>query len=382
MYELSIALNKNEPLDNTGLDPSDYYLRCMHKKWFTQKLLHWHETDNQRSMPWKGEQDPYKIWLSEIILQQTRVEQGTAYYEKFISHYPTVFELAKAPIDEVLKLWEGLGYYSRARNLHFTARMIQEQYDGIFPDTYKELLKLKGVGPYTASAIASFAFGLPHPVVDGNSLRLVSRFTGSERPIDQPSGKKWVQEFLEKRIPADSAAGFNQALMDFGATVCKPAKPDCQHCPLASRCIAFKEGMVEEIPMKAKKLKRVARVFHYLYAEQSAQVLIAKRDQKDIWQGLYELPMKESDAPKPLKVEEVKEVFLLPKGSEVRLLSKGKQRLTHQDLTAYFYTCSDLPQDWGHQHSGIWVDIKNLSTFGFPKLVRCFLEEKQLTLNI
>jgi A/G-specific adenine glycosylase len=170
--------------------------------------------------------------------------------------------------------------------------------------------------------------------------------------------------------------------MDFGATVCKPAKPDCQHCPLASRCAAFKEGMIEEIPMKAKKLKRVARVFHYLYAEQSAQVLITKRDQKDIWQGLYELPMKESDAPKPLKVEEVKEVFLLPKGSEVRLLSKGKQRLTHQDLTAYFYACSDLPQDWGQQHSGTWVDIKNLSTFGFPKLVRCFLEEKQLTLNI
>lgn len=333
-------------------------------------------------MPWKGERDPYRIWLSEIILQQTRVEQGRAYYEKFIAHYPTVFELAEAPIDEILKLWEGLGYYSRARNLHFTARKIQQEYKGVFPNTYKELLKLKGVGPYTASAIASFAFGLPHPVVDGNSLRLVSRFTGSVRPIDQPSGKKWVQEFLDQQLPKNSAASFNQALMDFGATICKPKGAECDICPLAQRCIALKESRVEEIPLKAKQLKRKARVFHYLYVIHDDQLYITKRDQKDIWQGLYELPMKESNTPKPLKADKVKQMFLLPKGSEVRFISKEQQRLTHQDITGYFYAYSGVVDHLIEGEKGLWVETENLSTFGFPKLVRCFLEEKQLTLNI
>jgi len=353
----------------------------MRTNWFADSLLHWHETENQRVMPWKGEKDPYKIWLSEIILQQTRVEQGKSYYEKFLEHFPTVFALAEAPLDEVLSLWEGLGYYSRARNLHHTAQMIQDN-EGVFPNTYKELLKLKGVGPYTASAIASFAYGLPHPVVDGNSLRLVSRFTGSHRPIDTPSGKKWVQEFLDKAIPTDKAAAFNQALMDFGATVCKPKSPDCATCPLSSRCQALKEEAVAEIPVKAKQLKRKARVFHYLYLEQNGRLFICKRERKDIWQGLYELPMKEKQSTKPLAATAVKQIFLLPKGSAIRLLSKERQQLTHQDITGYFYSCRGDISLWTSEYEGQWVETENLSTFGFPKLVRCFLEEKQLTLDI
>ena len=359
-----------------------HYIRPMSISRFTTTLLRWHETENQRSMPWKGEQDPYKIWLSEIILQQTRVEQGRKYYEQFLKHYPTVFALAEASIDEVLSLWEGLGYYSRARNLHFTARKVASEFNGVFPDTYEGLVQLKGIGPYTASAIASFAFDLPHPVVDGNSLRLVSRYTGSERPIDLPSGKNWVQDFLENAIPEERAAAFNQALMDFGATICKPRQVLCHQCPFSTDCNAYKEGRVDELPLKAKKVKRKKRDFHYIYLRRPYSICIEKRIAKDIWQGLYQLPMIERPSSRPLSETQVQQDFHLPKGSAIRFLSKKQQRLTHQDITGYFYEVHFEAETWSKERDGIWVETKNLSTFGFPKLVRCFLEEKQLTLNI
>ena len=230
-------------------------------------LMKWHRLHNSRQMPWKGEKDPYKIWLSEIILQQTRVEQGLAYYNRFIQHYPTIQQLAAAPDQEVLKLWEGLGYYSRCRNLLLTARLIVKEYKGLFPRDYETLLSLKGVGPYTAAAIASFAYNQPYAVVDGNVLRVLSRFFGLDTAIDTMPGKKQftglADEVLDKQYPAL----FNQAIMDFGATVCKPMAPACIDCPARKDCAAFLTGNVNRLPVKEKTLQRKHRWFYYFIFE-------------------------------------------------------------------------------------------------------------------
>ena len=222
--------------------------------YFTHRLLQWNSTENNRQMPWKGEKDPYKIWLSEIILQQTRVEQGLAYYNRFIEKFPSIDKLATAPETTVFKLWEGLGYYSRCKNLIATAKHISEELKGKFPDAYMDILNLKGVGPYTASAIASFAYNLPHAVVDGNVMRVLARYFAIDTPIDSTEGKNYFTILANKLLDKNQASFYNQAIMDFGATVCKPQLPLCPTCPLQKECVAYKNNAVQGYPVKEGKL--------------------------------------------------------------------------------------------------------------------------------
>ena len=249
------------------------------KKTFTKKLLKWF-VSNYRPLPWKGEKNPYLIWLSEIILQQTRVEQGLPYYEKFRKKYPTIKDLALAPEDEVMKLWEGLGYYSRARNLHTTAKFISKDLDGIFPKTHKEILALKGVGSYTAAAIASFAYNLPYAVVDGNVYRVLSRYFGIATPIDSTDGKKEFALLAQELLATEKPGAYNQAIMDFGATHCMPKQPKCITCLLNKKCKAFTENRIDILPVKTKKIKKRTRYLNYLIINQGNQVFINKRTGK------------------------------------------------------------------------------------------------------
>jgi A/G-specific adenine glycosylase len=232
--------------------------------YFTKQLLYWNQTANHRSMPWKGESDPYKIWLSEVILQQTRVDQGRAYYEKFIQAYPTIQDLAKAKDEKVFKLWEGLGYYNRCRNLLHTARHISNHSKGIFPNTYEGLLALKGIGPYTAAAIASFAFNLPYAVVDGNVFRVLARFHGISTPTDTKEGITLFNTLSNQHFAKDQPGAYNQAIMDFGATVCTPSNPDCVACNLSSKCVAFNVNKVNQLPVKIKRITKKKRHFEYV----------------------------------------------------------------------------------------------------------------------
>ena len=256
---------------------------------FSARLLGWYKI-NKRDLPFRDTHDAYRIWLSEIIFQQTRIAQGLSYYEKFIKRFPTPLALANAREDEVLKLWQGLGYYSRARNLHAAAKSM----NGKFPATYDGVRALKGVGDYTAAAICSMAYNMPYAVVDGNVYRVLSRVFGIKTPIDSTEGKKeftaLAQKLLDKKFPGD----YNQAIMDFGAMVCTPKAPKCAGCPLAALCVARRENRVEQLPVKAQKTKVSERFFHYIYVEQGPFVWLHKRGAGDIWQNLYELPLVET----------------------------------------------------------------------------------------
>ncbi len=246
-------------------------------------------------MPWKGEKDPYKIWISEIILQQTRVLQGILYYNKFIDKFPTLAVLAAASDSEVYKIWEGLGYYSRCKNLLFTARHIVATLNGRFPETYTDLLKLKGVGPYTAAAIASFAYGLPHAVVDGNVFRVLSRYFDNDTPVDSTTGKSVFSTLASQMLYLPDPAAYNQAIMDFGATICKPQIPLCQLCVLQSRCKAFETGSANRLPVKEKQLIKRNRWFNYFIFFINDQVLVRQRPAGDIWENLNEFYLLESE---------------------------------------------------------------------------------------
>ena len=258
---------------------------------FSTILLHWY-SQNKRDLPWRHTKDPYLIWLTEIILQQTRVSQGLSYYLRFSKRFPTPLALAQASEDEVLKYWQGLGYYSRARNLHAAAKSM----GGVFPSTYEGVRALKGVGDYTAAAICSIAYQMPYAVVDGNVYRVLARFFGITVPIDSPEGKKLfalrAQELLDKKNPGD----YNQAIMDFGAMVCTPVGAQCASCPLSKRCQAFLDGKVESLPVKTQKTKVSTRYFHYIYVKQGTKTWLHKRGAGDVWQNLYEPPVVESDS--------------------------------------------------------------------------------------
>jgi A/G-specific adenine glycosylase len=264
---------------------------------FTSLLLTWNKHQNTRKMPWKGEKDPYLIWLSEIILQQTRVEQGMPYFQRFKQKYPTVKHLALAKEDDVMKLWQGLGYYSRARNLHETAKNIHHNMGGKLPDTYDELVKLKGVGAYTASAIASFAFNELKAVVDGNVIRVLSRVLGIATPFDTTAGKKQFAEKAQQLIDSQQPAAYNQAIMDFGAVVCVPQNPTCETCPMNKICVAYLQNKVDELPRREKRTKILPRYFNYLIIKNKTELLIEKRSGNDIWKNLYQLPLIETAKP-------------------------------------------------------------------------------------
>ncbi|TGE05241.1 A/G-specific adenine glycosylase [Hymenobacter fodinae] len=263
--------------------------------WFAQRLLDWYPR-HRRDLPWRNTRDPYAIWLSEVILQQTRVKQGLPYYLDFITSYPTVQDLAAAPQDEVLRHWQGLGYYSRARNMHHTAQQVAGEYNGQFPGSYTELLKLRGVGQYTAAAIASFAYDEKVAVLDGNVFRVLARVFGVTQDIAAPASRRTFQQLADTLIPADQPAEFNQAIMEFGAIQCTPAKPDCLFCPLQTECYAFQHGMVQELPIKSKAKAARTRYFHYLVLRHNDTLYMRKRGPKDIWEGLYDFALQETDS--------------------------------------------------------------------------------------
>jgi A/G-specific adenine glycosylase len=258
---------------------------------FAEKIIHWYHTHG-RELPWRTTSDPYKIWVSEIILQQTRISQGLPYYLEFINAFPTVKRLADADESEVLKIWQGLGYYSRARNMMKTAKLVMSKYQGEFPHTYESLKDLPGIGDYTASAIASFAFGKHHPVVDGNVKRVVSRFCGIDIPVDSGKAVRMIKDFLQEQINAQDPGTFNQAVLDFGATHCKPRKPGCESCIFKDRCVAFQYDKVNLLPVKSAKNKVKDRYFNYIIVIQRSkdgnEYLLQKRNKNDIWKGLYE----------------------------------------------------------------------------------------------
>ncbi len=260
---------------------------------FSNTLIYWY-LQNKRDLPWRKTKDPYFIWLSEIILQQTRIDQGLSYYQKFIENFPTVFDLAHAEENDILNLWQGLGYYSRARNLHFSANYIVNELNGIFPKTYKELLKLKGVGDYTASAIASICYNEPTAVVDGNVYRVLARYFGINTPINSTKGAKEFKELAQNLIDKQQPDNFNQAIMEFGAIQCKPQSPDCNVCPLNSSCVALEKNLISQLPVKEKKIKIRKRYFNYLVVDGETTVL-EKRTGNGIWQNLYQFPLLESN---------------------------------------------------------------------------------------
>lgn len=349
-------------------------------KKFTEILLKWHKQHNTREMPWKGEKDPYKIWLSEVILQQTRVAQGWEYYNNFIKKYPAINRLAAAKDQEVFKLWEGLGYYNRCKNLLFTARQIVHDRNGIFPDQYEDILALKGVGPYTAAAIASFAYNLPYAVVDGNVFRVLSRFFGIEEAIDSAKGKNIFTELAAKVLAKKEAGLYNQAIMDFGATVCKPFAPACSICPLQKHCTAYCEGKVNQLPIKEKTLQRKHRWFYYFLFEFEGKILVNLRTGKDIWQNLYEFYLLETE--EQVKWNEasvtawLKEQIGIRKAMVKQISPITVQQLTHQQIKGQFIRV-ELKAIPPFLQKYSWQPATTLRKLPFPKFITGYLETGQ-----
>ncbi|MGS2762576.1 A/G-specific adenine glycosylase [Sinomicrobium sp. M5D2P9] len=308
---------------------------------FSEIIIDWYR-QNKRELPWRKTTDPYKIWLSEIMLQQTKVDQGLPYYLKFEKAFPTVFDLADATEENVLKLWQGLGYYSRARNLHYTAGYIARERNGEFPSSYKELLKLKGVGDYTASAIASISFNEASPVVDGNVYRVLSRYFGIDTPINSGQGIKYFKKLAEELIDKENPATFNQGIMEFGAIQCKPRSPLCSECPLNTSCVAFKDDLVNKLPVKIKNTRIRHRYFNYLIIHNEQRTLLFQRREKDIWQHLYEFPLVETE--KSMSEEEIIshpqfEELIGDNRFEISLYNNEKvvHKLSHQHIHATFW---------------------------------------------
>lgn len=356
------------------------------------KILEWHK-EIERDLPWKKTDDPYFIWLSEIILQQTRVQQGLPYYLKFVEQYPTVHILADAAETDVFKTWEGLGYYSRARNLHATAKYISRELNGKFPDNYDELLKLKGVGPYTAAAIASFAFDEDRAVLDGNVFRVLSRIYDIEIDILSGEGKKIFTELANSTMILGKSGLYNQAIMDFGALLCVPSSPNCMFCPLQEHCASFSNGTVSERPVKKKAKAKKTRYLHFLVStgfdkSYSSSLIIERRSSNDIWKGLHQFPLielEDADTPSAESWERKLNLKLerLEISSEVH-----KQVLSHQNIRAYFHlaqveepsklaqvTDSPVMYVGRLQNSNyIYTSVEEISNYSFPKIIRSFIE--------
>lgn len=340
---------------------------------FSKTLTHWY-SNNKRNLPWRETKNPYYIWLSEIILQQTQVKQGLPYYEAFVSNYPTVFDLANADESDVLKLWQGLGYYSRARNLHASAKYVVSALGGKFPDNYKDLLKLKGVGDYTASAIASICFNEVAAVVDGNVYRVLSRYFGMDTPINSSQGakefKSLAQELIDKKEPAE----FNQAIMEFGATQCKPKNPYCNICPFKDGCIAFNKNRIAELPVKIKSAKAKKKYFNFLvFISEDGKTILEKREGKGIWQNLYQFPLIETSKSmtgKSFKEEADNYSLLKDLNFEVVLYNKEDivHKLSHQHLYTKFWVINTnrLPIEG--------VAVEKIRDFAVPILIGNFIE--------
>ncbi|MEP6949288.1 MAG: A/G-specific adenine glycosylase [Ginsengibacter sp.] len=348
------------------------------KKFFVENLLKWNQFENTREMPWKGEKDPYKIWISEIILQQTRVQQGLAYYNRFIKAWPDIKSLAAAPEQEVYKLWEGLGYYSRCRNLIASAKLINEELAGRFPGKYEDIVSLKGVGHYTASAIASFAFNLPYAVLDGNVFRVLARFFGVKVPVDTTEGKKMFSDIARDLIDTRNPASYNQAIMDFGAVVCKPLLPLCNSCPLEKKCIANAKKIVSTLPVKEKSIQRRERFFNYLIVEYHNKTYVNQRMDKDIWQNLYEFILVETESLIPrkafLNTKIFTSLFLRNNYSVTNVSAIRSQKLTHQTITGrFFHITVKTPKASLQKYKA--VSGRELSLLPFPKFITSYLKD-------
>jgi A/G-specific adenine glycosylase len=348
--------------DKIGLD------EIKRGKVFGEKLLRWNRYENNRQMPWKGEKDPYKIWLSEIILQQTRVEQGLKYYQNFIATFPNVQTLATAPEDKVFKLWEGLGYYSRCRNLIQTAKYVAEKLEGVFPNDYEAILSLKGVGYYTASAIASFAYNLHYAVLDGNVFRVLSRIFDKEIPIDSTKGKREFTALAQQILPKNKAGEYNQAIMDFGAVVCKPV-PICDECFFNKHCLAFLTGKQQLLPVKEKTIKIKKRWLNYFIVQCGDEVLIQQRSGKDIWQGLHQFILIETD--QDCKQGQLKSLLQKQHGIETYTISyqwEERQVLSHQIICFHFFQIKLKKKK--NVDGYIWVKVSHLQEIAFPKTLQ------------
>lgn len=345
---------------------------------FSDILLRWYH-NNKRNLPWRDTNNPYRIWISEIILQQTQVKQGYSYFLRFVERFPNVYELAKADEDEVLKYWQGLGYYSRARNLHKAAKSIWE--NGSFPNDYQSIRSLKGVGDYTAAAIASFAFGQHYAVVDGNVYRVLSRYFGIKTPIDISEGKKYYKELANELLPKDDTSPkYNQAIMDFGALQCTPLNPKCVSCPLNDSCVALSLNDVRSYPCKSKKIAISERFFNYFFIEFNKSFLMFKRGTDDIWAGLYEPLLVEQNSVLN-DIEDFKKLLspyiIYNEIPEVRILDKNiRHKLTHRTLHCNFYHIKlrELPT-LINPFKGCWVNHSQLSLYAFPKVIDTIMKK-------
>ncbi|WP_298900768.1 A/G-specific adenine glycosylase [uncultured Psychroserpens sp.] len=341
---------------------------------FTEILTHWYSV-NKRNLPWRTTKNPYHIWLSEIIMQQTQITQGLPYYEAFVTHFPTVFDLANASEQAVLKLWQGLGYYSRARNLHASAQYIVNDLNGEFPNTYEALLKLKGVGDYTASAISSICFDEPHAVVDGNVYRVLSRYFAIDTPINSTKGIKAFKKLATTLIDTKHPGDYNQAIMEFGATQCKPKSPNCSNCPLTDSCLAFQHKTIDQLPVKLKKTKVTKKYFNFLVIlSQDNRVIFEQRMDKGIWRNLYQFPLLESD--RSLEAH------------EFHLLNLGNTPLIDDVMEHYLYNETDIIHKLSHQHlyTKFWIvkpetfpsksiSISDIETYPTPILISNFIDQ-------
>lgn len=342
---------------------------------FPNKLIAWY-LQNKRDLPWRNTVNPYHIWLSEIMLQQTRVLQGLPYYLMFVEAYPTVGDLANAPENEILKLWQGLGYYSRARNLHATAKMVSEEMNGIFPNNHKDLLKLKGVGDYTASAIASISFNQPDAVVDGNVYRVLSRFFGSSTPINTTAGQKEFKQLAQQLIDKDRPGTFNQAIMEFGARYCVPQNPDCPNCIFNDGCVAFQQKKVAELPVKIKTKPVKKRYFNYLvFLSDNDRTVLRQRTGKGIWHKLYEFPLIETSEEVDLStLKKLPQFQNISEKINIETISLFNtqpviHKLSHQHLNTRFWIIETL------EETENTIPISEISNYAVPVLIANFVSE-------
>jgi A/G-specific adenine glycosylase len=350
------------------------------------QLINWY-TKNKRDLPWRRTSDPYKIWLSEIILQQTRVDQGMDYYNRFIEKYKTIHELAAATEDDILKMWQGLGYYSRARNMHHTAKEIVEKYSGKFPSEYETLLKLKGIGPYSAAAIASIAFDKPHAVVDGNVIRVISRIYGISTPVETPDTMRRINEIVLHLIQNRKPSVFNQAIMEFGALYCTPNNPDCKNCLFSKKCEAYKNTIVNQIPNKEKKTKIRKRYLYYFVisfnTDDEEYILLQKRIKKDIWHNLYDFPHVESDKQldpdKDFIKHYINDFCETDRFKTISISRKFIHKLSHQEISALFIKVRIQKHKPVLKDPSLLVIPKIcIEEYAIPRLVEKYLEESVL----
>ncbi|MFB5945383.1 A/G-specific adenine glycosylase [Albibacterium profundi] len=344
--------------------------------YFSQTILTWYH-QNKRDLPWRTTQDPYVIWLSEIILQQTRVNQGISYFYTFLENYPTIRDFANAPEDDILRHWQGLGYYSRARNMTKAAQKVMSDFQGVFPTNYQELIKLPGIGEYTAAAISSFSANEPNAVLDGNVSRVLSRYFGIKEAINSTAGKKLFQRMAQEVLPQENAGIFNQAIMEFGALQCKPQSPNCDRCPLKTDCYAFQNKEIHLLPSKLKAAKSKNRFFHYFIVRKGDSILMQKRDGNDIWKNMYELPLIETE-------EQVSDVQIQSSpqyrnafGEKTSIIYQSqiiKHVLSHQNIYARFYEIKDADEQRMIKKSRNYVLIKDLDKLAKPKLIYTFFD--------